>query len=118
MVDAAVLRYLAVAHFGRGRGDWSAGEAPPFWVDVVTAAITPQRSAFASAWAERDERGRDAAQSDPLEAALNALLTTTLHDVLALLYPDTPIVAWPAEDFGATTNGVRSALADRHATAP
>ena len=27
----ALLRYLAVAHYGRGRGDWQASEYPPFW---------------------------------------------------------------------------------------
>ena len=39
LVPAAVLRYLAVAHYGRGRGEWSAGEYPPFWRDAVVAAI-------------------------------------------------------------------------------
>jgi hypothetical protein len=34
-----VLRYLAVAHYGRGRGEWAASEYPPFWRDVVAAAI-------------------------------------------------------------------------------
>ena len=28
-VEAALLRLLAVEHFGRGRGDWVEGEAPP-----------------------------------------------------------------------------------------
>ena len=31
----AVLLYLAVAHFGRGRGFWEESEAPAFWKDVV-----------------------------------------------------------------------------------
>jgi hypothetical protein len=39
LVPAAVLRYLAVAHYGRGRGEWAASEYPPFWRDVVAAAI-------------------------------------------------------------------------------
>ena len=34
MVEAALLRYLAVAHFGRGRGDWAQGESPPHWKDT------------------------------------------------------------------------------------
>ncbi|MEO5844567.1 MAG: DUF3482 domain-containing protein, partial [Caldimonas sp.] len=37
MVEAGVLRLLAVEHFGRGRGDWVQGEAPPHWVGVVAA---------------------------------------------------------------------------------
>jgi len=31
----ALLRYLAVAHYGRGRGEWSEGEHPPFWQRVI-----------------------------------------------------------------------------------
>ena len=63
-----VLRYLAVAHFGRGRGDWSAGEAPPFWADVATAALAPRRSAFAALWAGRGERGSGAVPSETRES--------------------------------------------------
>ena len=48
MVEAALLRYLAVAHFGRGRGDWAQGEAPPHWPAVSPAALAPQRRALAS----------------------------------------------------------------------
>ena len=35
----AVLRYLAVAHYGRGRGEWSEGEHPPFWQPVVEQRV-------------------------------------------------------------------------------
>ena len=51
--QAALLRYLAVAHFGRGRGQWVEGEAPPHWAGVVAAALAPQREALAAAWSER-----------------------------------------------------------------
>ena len=39
----ALLRYLAVAHFGRGRGEWSEGEHPPFWQPVVEEAVASQK---------------------------------------------------------------------------
>jgi hypothetical protein len=39
LAPAAVLRYLAVAHYGRGRGEWSASEYPPFWRATVATAI-------------------------------------------------------------------------------
>ena len=32
---AAILRYLAVAHYGRGRGDWVEGEYPAHWRPLV-----------------------------------------------------------------------------------
>ena len=30
-----ILLYLAVAHFGRGRGDWEESESPEFWKKAV-----------------------------------------------------------------------------------
>jgi hypothetical protein len=57
MLDAALLRYLAVAHFGRGRGEWSQGEAPPHWREVVRSALEPHRDALAALWRERAEAG-------------------------------------------------------------
>ena len=35
----AVLTYLAVAHFGRGRGDWEDGETPAFWAEIVGEVV-------------------------------------------------------------------------------
>ena len=39
-----VLLYLAVAHFGRGRGSWEGGECPPFWKTKIEqlSAISPK----------------------------------------------------------------------------
>lgn len=55
MVEAALLRYLTVAHFGRGRGDWTQGESPPHWKELVGQALAPQRAALAALWAGRSE---------------------------------------------------------------
>ena len=38
----AILLYLAVAHFGRGRGYWEESEAPAFWKDIVIAEMKKQ----------------------------------------------------------------------------
>ena len=46
--QAALLRYLAVAHFGRGRGDWAQGESPPHWREVVQRSLAAQREALAA----------------------------------------------------------------------
>jgi hypothetical protein len=37
-----ILRYLAVAHFGRGRGNFVEGEAPAFWQVEVEKAVADQ----------------------------------------------------------------------------
>ena len=44
---AALLRYLAVAHFGRGRGDWVEGEYPPHWRRVVEDVVGRRSPALA-----------------------------------------------------------------------
>jgi predicted GTPase len=79
-VEAALLRYLAVAHFGRGRGDWAAGEAPPHWRGVVAQALQPRRAELALLWRDRDDRLL-------LATALQALLVEVAHAVLGQLYP-------------------------------
>jgi hypothetical protein len=35
----AVLLYLAIAHFGRGRGNWTESEYPDFWKELTTQCI-------------------------------------------------------------------------------
>ena len=82
-VAGAVLRYLAVAHFGRGRGDYVPGEYPPHWGAVVDAAVSEQRPFLDRLWAEAD-RGTPAGA---LESRLRPQLEAIVLDVLARLYP-------------------------------
>ena len=58
MLEAALLRYLAVAHFGRGRGEWAQAEAPPHWKPVVEAALSAEAEALAALWERRDDDAR------------------------------------------------------------
>lgn len=85
MVEAALLRYLAVAHFGRGRGDWAQGESPPHWKDVIARALAPQREALAVAWASRG----DGDEAELLAQALQPLLDQAARAALEQLYPGT-----------------------------
>jgi hypothetical protein len=93
--DAALLRYLAVAHFGRGRGDWAQSEAPAHWQAVVTDALAPQRAALAALWASRSKNGAAAADATLMVLALRPLITQATRAALDSLYPgrwtaDTP----------------------------
>ncbi|MBX3635517.1 MAG: GTPase domain-containing protein [Rubrivivax sp.] len=91
LVEAALLRYLAVAHFGRGRGEWVQGEAPPHWPQAVAEAMRSRQAAFAALWASRSERpdqAADGAQAERLAAALQPLLRDTVRELLRRLYPD------------------------------
>jgi len=83
MTDSALLRYLAVAHFGRGRGDWAAGESPPHWRGVVSEVLALRREALREACGEaRNAEGRPHAGE-----ALQTLLTAATREALERLYP-------------------------------
>jgi hypothetical protein len=82
-VRAALLRYLAVAHYGRGRGDWTEGEYPPHWPHVVDKVARRYQDALESVWifARADN------ERDEVTARLQAIMTAITRDVLVELYP-------------------------------
>lgn len=86
-VEASLLRYLAVAHFGRGRGDWSPGEAPTHWRRVVADVLLQHRGALDALWATRAPR-RDGSAASVSTGDLEALLQAAVLEVLRRLYPD------------------------------
>ncbi|MBK6981882.1 MAG: DUF3482 domain-containing protein [Betaproteobacteria bacterium] len=83
LVRAGLLRYLAVAHFGRGRGAYAQGEAPAFWKDEVASAFEPRRATFDALW----ENARAAPDEAQAAADLRSLLEDSATDVLERLYP-------------------------------
>jgi hypothetical protein len=85
-----VLRYLAVAHYGRGRGEWSASEYPPFWRDAVASAIARDDLAPTVALRHRDD-----CDAERLAAAWKAKLATIVLAVLEALYPAATADALP-----------------------
>jgi hypothetical protein len=88
ITEAALLRYLAVVHFGRGRGDWVEGEAPPHWPAAVRGALQAQQDALAALWHGRSERA-DAGvdEAERLAGALRPLLERVARTTLVSLYP-------------------------------
>ena len=136
LVEAGLLRYLAVAHFGRGRGEWAQGESPAHWREVATRALAPRREALALIWKERDSRrkpGRSstgatgqagtgaagnlgdkgrtgpAGESQHLVAAsLIGVLSQAAGDALHALYPESPSLP----------GAVRESAVEGRATAP
>ncbi|HXF47088.1 MAG TPA: DUF3482 domain-containing protein, partial [Burkholderiaceae bacterium] len=79
----ALLGYLAVAHYGRGRGDFKQSESPPFWRELVVAVVEAHRAEFAAAWSERTKTDAPA-----LAALLHPLLAACAREVLQRLYPE------------------------------
>lgn len=97
VLRSALLRYLAVAHFGRGRGSWSEGEAPAHWPAVVDVALAEQGNALAALWRGRQSSFDNPGEADALSAALRPLLAAAARDVLERLYPGT----WPVGSIAA-----------------
>jgi hypothetical protein len=81
-----VLRYLAVAHFGRGRGNFVEGEAPAFWQAEVEAAVNGQHGQL---W----QSVRATPDQDKAEAQVEAVVTAITAQVLAKLYPGAQLSA-------------------------
>lgn len=83
LVAAALLTYLAVAHYGRGRGDWTASEYPPHWRAAAEAVVKERRDALSRAWSRRS--GDHAGEA--VRAALEPQLGAAALELLQRLYP-------------------------------
>ncbi len=53
LAGSALLAYLAVAHHGRGRGDWAPAEAPAHWQQTVAEALLTHRHRRHPLWERR-----------------------------------------------------------------
>jgi hypothetical protein len=82
-VGNALLRYLAVAHYGRGRGDYEEGEHPSFWRSAVDARTEQHSAELSAIW----EQGK-ACDAQALADRLKPLLTRITVDLLVQFYPD------------------------------
>jgi len=81
LIRSALLRYLAVAHFGRGRGEWEDGEHPTSWRELVSRVVESERRQVRGLWT----RARD--QEPDLEEEVEGLLTRCAAGLLSDLYP-------------------------------
>jgi len=86
LLVGSVLRYLAVAHFGRGRGNFVEGEAPGFWQAEVEQALAPHARELARLWQE--VRSGDL---DKAAGRVSELLAKVVTHTLTQLYPGTVI---------------------------
>ncbi|HEX9275251.1 MAG TPA: DUF3482 domain-containing protein [Casimicrobiaceae bacterium] len=83
LVGSALLRYLAVAHYGRGRGDWAEAEYPPFWPPLVADIVEKRRGRLATLWARREPT----CDVVGIAGGLHELLTDSAREALDRLYP-------------------------------
>ncbi len=83
-LEALILRYLAVAHFGRGRGNYSESESPEQWKAEVAEIVAVMHERLAKLQpsgvkGDRDPRPMAQFEKSVLEALIAALIK---------LYPD------------------------------
>ena len=97
LAASALLGYLAVAHYGRGRGDWKDSEYPAHWQDAVAAVLAQQQEAFRHAWSLR----ADADTAKAVEPALRVALAIAAGEVLRRLYPEAQFEYSPSPDVAA-----------------
>lgn len=84
LLRQSLLRYLAVAHFGRGRGEWRETGNPERWNTLVEEAIKAEGDRFSALTAEM----RDAEETpEGTEAAFEAYARDVLSAVLSTAYP-------------------------------
>ncbi|MDX3905790.1 MAG: GTPase domain-containing protein [Pigmentiphaga sp.] len=83
LVVADLLRYLAIIHFGRGRGDYVEGEAPAFWRDEVMEVVQARDASLLRIWA----RAREDDTPQPAVDELAGVLEDACTQILRKLYP-------------------------------
>ena len=86
LVASSLLRYLAVAHYGRGRGDYVETEYPPFWPPLVAELVGRQSGRLAAIFAQRDP----VCDEQAMATELRAFVADVARETLARLYPDAP----------------------------
>jgi hypothetical protein len=107
-----VLRYLAVAHFGRGAGAFRTREHPTLLREAAERALVRERPALRAALRRAREAGADATRT-----ALVAPLAAAVRAALSELYPEgAPWLASQAS--GATATGSAAAAGTTTGTTP
>lgn len=102
LLHSALLAYLAVAHHGRGRGDWQPSEPPAAWGEALDAVLAERRDAVDALWQRRarwlaESETALAQRGQALQADLGELLADASAAVLARLYPEATRLAGLAD---------------------
>jgi hypothetical protein len=83
-VRLALLAYLAVAHFGRGRGEWQQSAEPAHWNRLVEEVVHEHLEGVDRLWRQGVE---DGAMPETLSKAAHNLVGDCLACLLLRLYP-------------------------------
>ncbi|MCB1275829.1 MAG: GTPase domain-containing protein [Prosthecobacter sp.] len=92
-VKLAFLTYLAVCHFGRGRGEWKESEQPQHWREVVDEVTELHADALDHLWKAGVQKDT---QPAVLSRQANQLTGDCMAALLERLYPDVDASSWRA----------------------
>ena len=83
-LEISLLCYLAVAHYGRGRGEWQDSESPAVWKEAVKETASYHRRALDALW---KAAGHKSTSGGTLRHDARQLLTASTAQLLRRLYP-------------------------------
>jgi hypothetical protein len=85
LFHSALLQYLEVAHFGRGRGAFRESMPPEFWLKKVAAVTRANAAEIQTIWKE----GKSATPNHKkIEEQFERMIASALREVLGQLYPE------------------------------
>ncbi len=81
--EKSLMLYLAVAHFGRGQGEWRAREAPESWRASINFTVNLHNDRLRSLWLSVGVQSTAAAQTE-----CSSLVRRAIRDVLMDIHPE------------------------------
>ncbi len=93
LIERTLVRYLAIAHFGRGRGEFEIDEEPQRWRTAVAAAVRRDAEGWSETWKnlarQAEPRPADTRQGDfsPSSEMIRLWLDRAARSTLLELYP-------------------------------
>jgi len=87
LLKESLLLYLAVAHYGRGRGEWSRSEYPAHWGAAIESILAQESRELEEIWSDRSELtvgGR-------IDQKLANVIDNLLRSSLSQLYPEAKV---------------------------
>ncbi|MFC7536256.1 DUF3482 domain-containing protein [Sphingomonas sp. GCM10030256] len=99
LVRSALLRYLAVAHFGRGRGEWEEGEHPTHWQEAVAREVASEQRAIRRWWgSSNDEAGALAGRVEEVLIRCGERLLTGMYPEASEIFDAEERLQFAAEE--------------------
>lgn len=101
-IKLSLLSYLAVAHFGRGRGNWKDDVKPNHWQEIVSEVVESKQSTIDKFW---DDASTLKSEYTELNREMEQLVRGLGREILDRLYPKEPASFVPQKELSGLTTG-------------